>query len=81
VDDQREVTRVLGEQAPDALGVADVELDPAELVRVGLDQAFAGPPRGSVGPEELSAHVVFDPDHVEAGFDEVPHRLRSDQPS
>ena len=81
VDDELEILSVLREDPVDALGVADVELDPAELVAVAFDEPLADRAGRGVGPEELRAHVVLEPDDVEPLLDEVLDGFGTDEPA
>ena len=69
---------VLGEQALHALGIPDVELVRAEL-GVGPPQLLGDGCGRRVRAEECAAHVVLDPDDVEALRHQVAHGLRADQ--
>ena len=79
VDHQLEVRGDVREDAVDAVGVADVELDGAELARELRDQAVGDVARRRLGPEEARAHVVLDPDDVVARGHEVTDGFRPDQ--
>src|SRR3712207_8871298 len=61
--DDAEVGRVLAEDAVDAVGVADVDLERPERVQL-VQQPLRRPRRGGVGPEELRTHVVLQADDV-----------------
>ena len=76
VDDQLDRLAVLGEDAVDAIGVADVEVDGAELRQLALEALGDVGGRG-LRPEERGAGVVLDAHHVVAGFDQPCRRTRS----
>ena len=79
VDDELERRRVLPKDPVDGVGVANVEVERAELSRICLLEA----PRLRTGrgglAEEIGPHVVVDSEHVVAGLDEVRDRPRADQ--
>src|SRR5688500_7534216 len=69
---------MLGEDAVDGLRVAYVGVDPMEL-GVLVRQPPRRRLRRGLGAEELRAHVVLEPDDVEALLDEEAHAGRADQ--
>ena len=79
VHDELETRRVLGEERRDGVRVAYLHLERPEGAGVGVEQPLRlGPGRG-LRAEEVGAHVVLDPDHLEAGFHEIRDGLRADE--
>ena len=60
--------------------VTDVQLHMPEAPDLG-PQVLGDRRRRRLRPKEARAHVVLDPDHVEALLGEEPDRLRPDQPA
>jgi hypothetical protein len=80
VHDDLDPSSVLAEDAIDPVGVADIEL---EVVKLRQLRGELGADRGRrcLRSEEAGAHVVLDPDHVEALGDQPADRFRADQPA
>ena len=66
VDDQLDVRGVLGEEPLDAVAVADVEVERRGSVSNSRRELLAHVPRRGLRAEEARAHVVVEPDDVEA---------------
>src|SRR5680860_280832 len=79
VDHQLDRLAVGGEDALDRVAVADVGVFAAEA-GMGADESLGDVRGRGLGAEEAGPHVVLDPDHVVTLLDEVPDRLRADQP-
>ena len=81
MDNELDRIPVAAEDREDRLAIADVEI----VVDVALAERFLYTPsipvRRGVGAEKDTAHVVIDPDDVEAERPEVDSRLRADQPA
>ena len=79
VHDQLDLAGVLGEDALDAVGVADVDLLVHELVREPLLEHLGHAARRRLGAEEARAHVVLEADDGVAALGEVEDGLGADQ--
>ncbi len=77
VHDQLDVGAVLGEQGLDPLAIPDVDLAMG-VVRDRRFQVATAPLGRGIIAEELSSHVVVDPDDMEPLRAEEPNRLRAD---
>jgi hypothetical protein len=76
--DERDGPAVFGEERVHALAVADVQRAMAKA-RQRRVQLPGVPFRGSLGAEEVGAHVVVDAHHVEALRMEKPRGFAADQ--
>ena len=79
VHDQLDVAGVLGEDALDAVGVADVDLLVQELVRETLLEHLGHAARRRLGAEEARAHVVLEADDGVAALGEMEDGLGPDE--
>ena len=79
VHDQLDLAGVLGEDARDGVGVADVDLLVHELVRQPLLQHLGHAARRGLLAEEAGAHVVLEADDRVAALGEVDDGLGADQ--
>ena len=82
VDDELDLAARARAKTPlDAVGVADVDVERAEARRASRQSRSVTVRGRGLRAEEARAHVVLEPDHVEARLDEVRDRLGADQPA
>src|SRR5690554_4732564 len=78
--DELQIRAGIEDDAGYGIEIADIRILVAKAP-VTLRQFLHAPSRRGVGTEEIGAHVIVEPDDVEALFDQEPDRLRTDQPS
>ena len=79
MDDQLEPGAILGKEGVDCIAVPNLGVDRPEAVAVGIEEPLGLWAGRGFGAEEVRAHVVLEPDHVEACLDQMGHRLRADE--